>query len=222
MASFNEEMLSSITTKKMLYEDIVSQQRQNLEFQRNFDLRVPSAELLAKDIYGLDILQLDMSSHPKFKDSYIMYLSIKFVSTEYGNDELNKMLENAKYNVSFGDNHLVFYGDFRQSENLMIDGVILPVKLLFQTDGVFLNILNIKNLVDVVNKVDVKISVSEVIFSEEMENRISAKYARIEQYYERSDGTYNRLNTGSGMGGNGYARNVPIQETKESVMATAE
>jgi hypothetical protein len=196
----------------------VSQQRQNLEFQRNFDFRVSATKLLAKDVYGLDILQLDMSAHPKFKDSYIMYLSIKFLSTEYDNNELNELLKNAKYNVSFGDNHLVFYGDFRQSENLMIDGVILPVKLLFQTDGVFLNILNIKNLVDFVNKVDVKISVSEVIFSEEMENRISKQYARIEQYYERSDGTYNRLNTGSGMGGNGYARNVAIQETDESAI----
>lgn len=214
--------MQNITTKKMLYEDILSRQKQNLEFQRNFEFRVPATELLAKDVYGLDILQLDMSAHPKLKDSYIVYLSIKFVSTQYDNEMLNEMLENAKYNVSFGDNHLVFYGDFRQSENLMIDGVILPLKLLFQADGVRANILNIKDLIDNVDKVDVKISVSEVIFSEEMENRISKKYARIEQYYERSDGTYNNLNTGSGMGGNGYARNVPIQETEESVMATAE
>lgn len=53
------------------------------------------------------------------------------------------------------------------------------------------------------------------------------EYARIEQYYERADGTYNNLNTGSGMGGNGYARNVPIntiQEREESVsvMVTVE
>lgn len=202
--------MQNTTTKHMLYEDILSRQKQNLEFQRNFDLRVPATELLAKDVYGLDILQLDMSAHPKLKDAYIMYLSIKFVSTQYDDEILNKMFENAKYNVSFGDQHLVFYGDFRQSENLMIDGVILPVKLLFQADGVSANILNIKDLIDNVDKVDVQISVSEVIFSEEMENRISKKYARIEQYYEKEDGTYNKLNTGSGMGGNAYARNVPI------------
>jgi len=201
------------TTKKMLHDDIVSRQKQNLEFQRNFNIRIPAAELLAKDVYGLDILQLDMSSHPNLKDAYIAYISIKFASTEYDDDVLNGQLENAKYNVSFGDHHLVFYGDFRQSENLLMDGVVLPVKLLFQSDGVFLNILNIKNLANIVNNVDVNISISEVIFSEEMESRISKKYASIEQYYERSDGTYNKLNTGSGMGGNGYAKNVPIQES---------
>jgi len=205
----NENIVNGRTNKRMLYEDILRRKEQNLEFQRDFDIQIPASELLTKDVYGFDILRLDLNEHPKFKDSYIMHLSFNFGSVDYAESEMNKLLENAKYNVSFGDLHLVFYGDFIQNSNLIIDSVILPVKLLYQMDGTFVNIININPLIKVIDKVYVNISVSEVLFSEEMENRITKKGAIVEQYYERSDGTFNHLNTGSGMGGNEYAKNIP-------------
>ena len=216
----SKTILIETTTKKMLYEDLVRRQEQNIEFQHNFDIRIPASQLLAKDVYGFDVLKLDLSTHPKFHDKYIVYLGFKFVSTEYGIETLNGILENAKNNLSFGDHHLVFYGDFKQTQNLMIGGVILPVKLLTLNGGTYINILNIDGLVSVIDKVDVNISVSEVVFSEELEEKMSRKWARLEQYYERPDGTYNILNCCSGMGNNAFSVNQTKESTSESAAST--
>jgi len=227
MASIVEEIgktiMTSTTTKKMLYEDILRRQEQNLEVQRNFDIQIPASQLLEKDVYGFDALRLDLSAHPFFRDKYIIFLSVKFVSSDnrIDDDAMERLIENAKYNVSFGDHHLVFYGDFKQTQNLMIGGVILPVKLLTLDGGTFINILNIKHLAKIIDKVDVKISVSEVIFSEELEERLNRKWAQIEQYYERPDGTYNILRTCSGMGNNSYSVNQIKGTTSESASTYA-
>ena len=216
----SKTILIETTTKKMLYEDLVRQQEQNVEFQHNFDIRIPASQLLTKDVYGFDILQLDLSSHPKFHDKYIIYLSFKFVSTEYGIETLNGILANAKYNLSFGDHHLVFYGDFKQTQNLMMGGVILPVKLLNLNGGTFINILNVDGLVSVIDKVDLNISVSNVVFSEELDEKISRKWAQLEQYYERPDGTFNILRSCSGMGNNAFSANQTKESTSESAAST--
>lgn len=204
----------------MLYEDLVRQKEHNIEFQHSFDIQIPASQLLAKDVYGFDVLKLDLSDHPRLHDKYIIYLSFKFVSNEYGIETLNGFLENAKFNLSFGDHHLVFYGDFKQTQNMMMDGVILPVKLLNLNGGTYINILNIGELVSIIDKVNVNISVSGVVFSEELEEKMSRKWARLEQYYERPDGTYNILNCCSGMGNNAYSVNQTKEPTSESAAST--
>lgn len=207
----NEDMFNTIltgtTTKKMMYEDLVSRQEQGLNVQHNFDIHIPASELLAKDVYGFDVLRLDLSAHPKLQDKHIIYLGVKFASKEIDEDTINAFLKNAKYNLSFGDHHLVFYDDFKQSQNLMIGGVILPVKLLTLNGGTFINILNINHLVNIIDKIDVTFSVSDVVFSEDLEGRMGRKWARIEQYYEMPNETFNILNCCSGMGNNAYSVN---------------
>ena len=123
--------------------------------------------------------------------------------------------------------NLIFYGNFIQNQNLLLSNnlenyIVLPQRITKAYNHIDINILNIKNLLPILDKLEVKILVSTVEFNEFAEGRINYEHC-FEQYYERNDGTWNKLNISEG--GHscvGYSMNMSINKEEEETKETGE
>jgi len=198
--------------------------QQNIETQSNYEFHSTASKFLTKDIYGFDILKINLIDYGLQYKKYISSVKINFVSRDFDDDTINVLLRNSSYNLTLDTYNLLFYGDFIQNQNLLLSNnlenyIVLPQILTKNYDNVDINILNVKKLLPILNNLEIQIVVSYVEFNEFAEGRINYKYC-FEQYYERNDGTWNELNIciGSGCTCVGYARNMPIKkETVEPV-----
>jgi len=191
--------------------------QQNIKKESWIEFQSPLAKFLTKDIYGFDILRINLLEYGLKGSKYISSVKIQFVSKDFDDETINVLLRNAKYNLTFDTYDLIFYGDFVQNQNLLLSNnlenyIILPNRITSAYNYISLNILNIKKLLPVLDDLEVKILVSTVEFNEFAEGRINYKYC-FDQYYERNDGTWNKLNIGErGLGNVCYSMNIPVNK----------
>ena len=203
--------------------------QQNIETQSKYEFQSIASNFLTKDIYGFDILKINLIDYGLQYKKYISSVKIHFVSKDFDDETINVLLRNSSYNLTLDTYNLIFYGDFIQNQNLLLSNnlenfIVLPQILTKNYDNVNINILNVKKLLPILNNLEIQIVVSYVEFNEFAEGCINYKYC-FEQYYERNDGTWNELNIciGSGCTCVGYARNMPIKtETEEPIQEPLE
>ena len=205
-----DEMYKNVDlTKEFLQQNIAKESW--IEFQSHL------TKFLTKDIYGFDILRINLLEYGLKGTKYINSVKIQFVSKDFDDETINVLLRNAKYNLTFDTYDLIFYGDFVQNQNLLLSNnlenyIILPNRITEAYNYISLNILNIKKLSPLLDDAELKILVSTVEFNEFAEGRINYKYC-FDQYYERNDGTWNKLNIGErGLGNVCYSMNIPINK----------
>ena len=203
--------------------------QQNIETQSKYEFQSIASNFLTKDIYGFDILKINLIDYGLQYKKYISSVKINFVSKDFDDETINVLLRNSSYNLTLDTYNLIFYGDFIQNQNLLLSNnlenyIVLPQILTKNYDNVDINVLNVKKLLPILNNLEIQIVVSYVEFNEFAEGRINYKYC-FEQDYERNDGTWNTLNIciSSGCTCVGYARNMPIKkETVEQVKEPVE
>ena len=210
-----DEMYKNVPlTKEFLHQNIKKESW--LEFQ------TPLAKHLTKDIHGFDILNFDLMEYGLKYSKYISSVKIEFVSKEFDDETINTLLRHLRYTLTFDTYNLIFYGNFIQNQNLLLSNnlenfIVLPHSITKAYNYIDINILNINNLLPILEKLEAKILVSTLEFNEFAEGRINYKYC-FDQYYERNEGTWNKLNIGeSGHACIAYSMNMPInkEETKE-------
>jgi len=158
---------------------------------------------------------------------YISSVKIEVFSKEFDDVTINALLRNTRYYLTFDTYNLIFYEKFVQNQNLLLSNnldnyIVLPERITKAYNHIDINILNIKNLLPILEKLEVKILVSTVEFNEFAEGRINYKHC-FEQYYERNDGTWNILNISDG--GHscvGYSMNMPINKEEEETKVAGE
>jgi len=202
--------------------------QQNIASQNDFEFRLPASQFLSPDIYGFPVLKINLLDYCLKNNKYISSVKVNIVSknSDIDNQIIDKILQNACYNLTFDIYNLIFYGDFVQNENLLLSNnpenyIVLPEIIGKQYHYANINILNIKDLLPILDDLEIQMLVSEVNFNEYAEGRINYK-SMFEQYYERKDGnveTWNKLNicTTSGCTCVGYClnRRIKKEETKE-------
>jgi hypothetical protein len=189
--------------------------QQNIAKESWMEFQLPTTELLTKDIHGCDILNVDLAEYGLKYSKYISSVKLQFVSKDFDNETINALLLNTRYYLTFDTYNLIFYEKFVQNQNLLLSNnldnyIVLPRFITKAYNHIDINILNIKNLLPILDKLEAKIWVSTVEFNEFAEGRINYKYS-FEQYYERNDGTWNKLNiVDSGHACVGYSMNMPL------------
>jgi hypothetical protein len=219
--------------KKSIYEDVPLTKeflKQNIKKESWLEFQTPLTKHLTKDIHGFDILNFDLMEYGLKYSKYISSVKIEFFSKEFDEETIKSLLRNSRYYLTFDTYNLIFYGNFIQNQNLLLSNnldnyIVLSNCITKAYNYIDINIIKIKNLLPVLDKIEVKILVSTVEFNEFAEGRINYKSC-FEQYYERYDGTsktWNILNiaTNSGCSCIGYSMNMPIkqeeiEETKET------
>jgi len=216
--------------KKSIYEDVPLTKeflKQNIKKESWLEFQTPLTKHLTKDIHGFDILNFDLMEYGLKYSKYISSVKIEFFSKEFNEETINALLRHSRYYLTFDTYNLIFYGNFIQNQNLLLSNnldnyIVLSNCITKAYNYIDINIIKIKNLLPVLDKIEVKILVSTVEFNEFAEGRINYKSC-FEQYYERYDGTsktWNILNiaTNSGCSCIGYSMNMPIkqEETKET------
>jgi len=213
-----DEMYKNVPLKKDFLQ-------QNIAKESWMEFQTPLTKHLTKDIHGFDILNFDLMEYGLQYSKYISSVKINFVSKDFDEETINIILRNLRYTLTFDTYNLIFYGNFIQNQNLLLSNnldnyIVLPQRITKAYNYIDINILNIKNLLPILEKLEVKILVSTVEFNEFAEGRINYKHC-FEQYYERNDGTWNILNISDG--GHscvGYSMNMSIN--KEETMETKE
>ena len=188
--------------------------QQNIDSKTDFELTVPAAELLKTDIYGFDIFKIELTANPLFNKKYISAFKIEFVSATLDTNVVSDLFQSAKYNLDLGPYHLIFYGDFTNNENLLLSNnpanfIVLPMHSIHKSHtGANINILNIDRALRFVDQLEARISFTEVVFNQSVEDKIKSYYC-FDQYYERKDGTCNVFRMGeSGFGSVSYANDI--------------
>jgi hypothetical protein len=213
--------------KREMYENVPLTKeflQQNIAKESWMEFQTPLTKHLTKDIHGFDILNFDLMEYGLKYSKYISSVKIEVFSKEFDDVTINALLRNTRYYLTFDTYNLIFYEKFVQNQNLLLSNnldnyIVLPQTITKAYNHIDINILNIKNLLPILEKLEVKILVSTVEFNEFAEGRINYKHC-FEQYYERNDGTWNILNISDG--GHscvGYSMNMPInkeEETKET------
>jgi hypothetical protein len=201
--------------------------QQNIKKESFIEFQAPVSKFLTKDIYGFDILKINLLEYGLYYKKYISSVKINFVSKDFDNDNetINVLLKNSCYNLTFDTYNLIFYGNFVQNQNLLLSNnlenyIVLPEYISKAYDNVDINILNVKKLFPILDNLEIKIMVTEIEFNEFAEGRVNYKYC-FEQFYERNDETWNELNicNSSGCSCIGYSMNIPIkkEEIKEEI-----
>jgi hypothetical protein len=219
--------------KKSIYEDVPLTKeflKQNIKKESWLEFQTPLTKHLTKDIHGFDILNFDLMEYGLKYSKYISSVKIEFFSKEFDEETIKSLLRHSRYYLTFDTYNLIFYGNFVQNQNLLLSNnldnyIVLSNCITKAYNYIDINIIKIKNLLPVLDKIEVKILVSTVEFNEFAEGRINYKSC-FEQYYERYDGTsktWNILNiaTNSGCSCIGYSMNMQIkqeeiEETKET------
>jgi hypothetical protein len=219
--------------KKSIYEDVPLTKeflKQNIKKESWLEFQTPLTKHLTKDIHGFDILNFDLMEYGLKYSKYISSVKIEFFSKEFDEETIKSLLRHSRYYLTFDTYNLIFYGNFIQNQNLLLSNnldnyIVLSNCITKAYNYIDINIIKIKNLLPVLDKIEVKILVSTVEFNEFAEGRINYKSC-FEQYYERYDGTsktWNILNiaTNSGCSCIGYSMNMQIkqeeiEETKET------
>ena len=199
-----KKYLKNPINKTILYKNIVK--------QIDFEIYLPANKLLTKDIYNFDIFRLDLDGHG-LSEKNISSIKIDFISKNLHNETINNFLLNTKYNLSVGES-VILYDNFIQNKNLLMSDIILPIKSIYY-HSVYINIINIKKLLSILDNLEIKISLSEVIFNKEIEDNL--QNTPIEQLIERDDETFNLFRIGSGMGSNAYQMYLPIDNEKYKI-----
>jgi hypothetical protein len=191
--------------------------QQNIDKDSWIEFNPSLSSLLTKDIYGFDILKINLVDYGLKYSKYISSVKINFVSKSFDDEVINAILRNSKYNLTFDTYNLIFYGDFVQNQNLLLSNklsnyIVLPQFITNTYDNVDINILNIKSLLPILEELEIKILVSTLEFNEFAEGRIHYNHC-FEQDYDRNDGTWNKLNIAncSGCTCVGYSMNVPTK-----------
>jgi hypothetical protein len=188
--------------------------QQNITKESCMEIQSPITKLLKKDIYGFDILNIDLMEYGLKNSKYISSVKIQFLSKDFDDETINTLLQNTCYNLTFDTYNLIFYGNFVQNQNLLLSNnlenfIVLPSYIAKAYNYIHLNIINIQKLFPILEKLEVKILVSTVEINEFAEGRINYESC-FEQNYDRNDGTWNRLNiVNSGHACVGYALNQP-------------
>jgi hypothetical protein len=196
--------------------------QQNIAKESWMEFQTPLTKHLTKDIHGFDILNFNLMEYGLKYSKYISSVKIQFFSKEFDDETINTLLRLTRYTLTFDTYYLIFYGNFVQNQNLLLSNnlenyIVLPHCITKAYNYIDINILNIKKILPILEKIEVKILVSTVEFNEFAEGRINYEHC-FDQYYERNDGTWNKFNTSDG--GHsciGYSLNIPInnEETKE-------
>ena len=182
--------------------------QQNIDKESYYEINGPATSFLTKDIYGFDILKINLSDFAFKRHKYISSVNVSIVSKHAGNDSddetIHTLLQNSKYNLSLDIYNLIFYGDFVPNQNLLLSNklsnyIVLPQFITKAYANIDINILNIKKLLPILDKLEISILVTEVDFNEFAEGRINYKYY-FEQNYEKNDETWNKLNIDNGSG----------------------
>ena len=190
--------------------------QQNIMKESFMEFHTSVSKLLTKDIYGFDILKINLVDYGLKYSKYISSVKINFISKDFDNETINTLLRNSSYNLTFDIYNLIFYGDFIQNQNLLLSNnlenyIVLPQIITKHYNNIDINILNVKKLLPILEKLEIKILVSILEFNEFAEGRINYKYC-FEQYYERNDETWNELNICNGSTCVGYSMNMPIKK----------
>ena len=201
--------------------------QQNIAKESWMEFQTPLTKHLTKDIHGFDILNFDLMEYGLKYSKYISSVKIEVFSKEFDDVTINALLRNTRYYLIFDTYNLIFYEKFVQNQNLLLSNnldnyIVLPQTITKAYNHIDINILNIKNLLPILEKLEVKILVSTVEFNEFAEGRINYKHC-FEQYYERNDGTWNILNISDG--GHscvGYSMNMPINKEEEETKVAGE
>ena len=213
--------------KDEMYKNVVLTKeflQQNIAKESWMEFQTPLTKHLTKDIHGFDILNFDLMEYGLKYSKYISSVKIEVFSKEFDDVTINALLQNTRYYLIFDTYNLIFYEKFVQNQNLLLSNnldnyIVLPERITKAYNHIDINILNIKNLLPILEKLEVKILVSTVEFNEFAEGRINYKHC-FEQYYERNDGTWNILNISDG--GHscvGYSMNMPINKEEETKVA---
>jgi hypothetical protein len=196
--------------------------QQNIKKESWLEFQTPLIKHLTKDIHGFDILNFDLMEYGLQYSKYISSVKLEFFSKDFDEETINALLRNARYTLTFDIYNLIFYGDLVQNQNLLLSNnlenyIVLPQCITKAYNHIDINILNItksniKKILSILEKIEVKILVSTVEFNEFAEGRINYN-SFFEQYYERNDGTWNKLNIiDSGHSCVGYSMNMPIKK----------
>ena len=208
----NREMYENVPlTKEFL--------QQNIKKESWLEFETPLSKHLTKDIHGFDILNFDLMEYGLKYSKYISSVKLQFFSKDFDNENgtINALLQNTRYTLTFDTYNLIFYGNFVQNENILLSNnlenyIVLPQRITKAYNYIDINIINIKNLLPILEKIKVKILVSTVEFNDFAEGRINYEHC-FEQYYERNERTWNILNISDG--GHscvGYSMNMPIKK----------
>ena len=209
MADFDfKDYLETPLTRKDL--------RENAHETKEFEFRFPARDLLTKDFYGFDIFKLNLK-YPAggLQHKNISSIRIKFVSTQLPEESIAPLLLNAKYNFQVDAFTFLFYGDFAQNKDLMQPGVIIPMPRINHSQDIYLNILNINNLLlAIVDDLEIVVSGTEELYNEAFTDLLNKKMY-VEQWYTRTDTTCNLLRFCRGLGANAYGED--LERTPEEI-----
>ncbi len=173
-------------------------------------------ELIHKDANQLDFLRINLHK-TDLRNKHINSFKLQFVSKK--NDEsiitqesIDSKLINTKYNLICGYN-LILNDNFYQNENLLTDGLILPIKYLHEHHSICINIINIGNILHMLNNLELHISFTEIEFEEEFD--ILMPTMRIEQLIQTKNNTFNLFRVMCGMGNKATFEDLPKDKFDE-------
>ena len=187
----NKEVLNNGIKKTNTMELFLSPTRLTGYDQSNFDLtEILQINLKNYGLSGLTIKSFGIKIQSK-KHNGINILTDSFV--EYA-------VSIITYKLVIGGG-LIYTENFIQDKNLLIDGIILPLKCLYH-HTVNINLYNIKNIRNILECLEIKLTVEHVDFYNELELKLST--CGIEQFNTNTNNLCNVLRIMDGMGGNSY------------------
>ncbi len=173
------------------------------------------SELINKDSNQLDFLRINLHKMD-LRNKHINSFKLEFVSKKMDDKSvvsqkyIDSELINTKYNLMCGYN-LILNDYFYQNENLLPDGLILPIKYLNEDHSICINIINIGTILYMLNNyLELHISFTEIEFEEEFDKLMPTML--IEQLIQTKNNTFNVFRVMCGMGNKATFEDLPKDE----------
>jgi hypothetical protein len=161
-----------------------------------------------------DIIRIDLKKY-NLEQSILKSLKVEFISKKINSCPIISTLaiehfaKNLKYKIINVDLGIVYWGGKITDSNYIVDNLLCPIKLL-SVHCVYLDIVNIQEIIDIINNLEIKVIVETVDLYTELDNKL--KNAMLEQ--EICIGNkYNLLRIYQGMIGLGYSHYMDKKDT---------
>ena len=153
-----------------------------------------------------DIIRIDLKKY-NLEQSILKSLKVEFISKKINSCQIistpaiEHFAKNLKYKIINVDLGIVYWGGKITDSNYIVDNLLCPIKLL-SVHCVYLDIVNIQEIMDIINNLEIKVIIETVDLYAELDNKL--KNAMLEQ--EICIGNkYNLLRIYQGMIGLGYS-----------------
>lgn len=211
----SSEDTSMLQEKIIITKELINQNIKNTKYS---DMYLDPLQLIIQnDVNGSDsdsYLKINLSK-TDLQTKYITSIKLNLVSklmdtVPIAEEYISSLLANSRYIVLCGGN-TIFDDHFYQSQNLIMDGFILPIQNLYE-NNININIVGIKDLLPTLNDFIIKISYTELEFEPEFEDII--KRNQMDQIIQKNN-KFNLFRVLFGMGIKVFSEDLLKEEFNE-------